>query len=97
MKSFRNIRVIPVVVIAVFCLAVLKVAGLLLDGGYLFSDDSQSRGPSSSGPSWAQQNFNFPGGPKPAKPGFRDLNDVTGSVDKEKDKEKPAEAKDEKP
>src|SRR6202012_676893 len=90
MKSFRNIRVIPVVVIAVFCLAVLKVAGLLLDGGYVFDDDPQS-----GGPSWAQQNLNFPGGPKPAKPASRDLNDVTGSVDK--DKEKPADAKDEKP
>jgi flagellar motility protein MotE (MotC chaperone) len=90
MKSFRNIRVIPVVVIAVFCLAVLKVAGLLFDGGYVFDDDPQS-----GGPSWAQQNLNFPGGPKPAKPASRDLNDVTGSVDK--DKEKPADAKDEKP
>ena len=34
MKSFRDIRVIPVVLIAVFGLAVLKVAGLVIDGGY---------------------------------------------------------------
>ena len=36
MKSFRNIRVIPVVVIAIASLAVLKVAGLVIDGGYVF-------------------------------------------------------------
>src|SRR6202012_5681085 len=86
MKSFRNIRVIPVVVIAVFCLAVLKVAGLVLDGGYVFDYNPQS-----SGPSWAQQNLNFPGGPKPVV-ASKDLGDVTGSVDSDKDKAKPAEA-----
>ena len=37
MKSYRNIRVIPVVVVAVASLAVLKVAGLLIDGGYAVS------------------------------------------------------------
>jgi flagellar motility protein MotE (MotC chaperone) len=84
MKSFRNIRVIPVVVVAVFCLAVLKIAGLVLDGGYVFDYDPQS-----AGPSWAQQNLNFPGGPKPA-PAAKDLGDVTGSVDNDKDKAKPA-------
>jgi len=36
MKSFRDIRVIPVVLVAVFGLAVLKVAGLVIDGGYVF-------------------------------------------------------------
>jgi len=34
MKSFRNIRVIPVVLVAIVCLLVLKIAGLVLDGGY---------------------------------------------------------------
>src|SRR5262249_22738838 len=38
---------------------------------------------------WAQQNLNFPGGPKPA-PAAKDLGDVTGSVDSDKDKAKPA-------
>ena len=57
-KSFRNIRVIPVVVVAIFCLAVLKVAGLVLDGGYVFDYDPQS-----AKPSWAQDMLNFPGGP----------------------------------
>jgi len=32
MKSFRDIRVIPVVLVAIFGLAVLKVAGLVIDG-----------------------------------------------------------------
>ena len=36
MKSFRDIRVIPVVLIAILGLAVLKVAGLVIDGGYVF-------------------------------------------------------------
>ena len=36
MKSFRDIRVIPVVLVAIFGLAVLKVAGLVIDGGYVF-------------------------------------------------------------
>ena len=43
MKSFRNIRVIPVVVVAVCGLAVLKVAGLVIDGGYVFDYDPQLR------------------------------------------------------
>jgi flagellar motility protein MotE (MotC chaperone) len=74
MKSFRNIRVIPVVLIATFGLAVLKVAGLVIDGGYVF--DYQ---PQSTKRSWAQQAFNFPGGPA----------DITGSV-QEKPKEEAA-------
>ena len=71
MKSFRDIRVLPVVLTAIFGLAVLKVAGLVLDGGYVF--DYQ---PGSTKPSWAQQTFNFPTGRDP---------DVTGSVEKPKE------------
>src|SRR5262249_47689518 len=88
MKSFRNIRVIPVVVIAVFCLAVLKIAGLLLDGGYVFDYD-----PGRTTPSWAQQNLNFPGGAKHAA-APKDDGDTTGSVE---GKPKEGAAKDEKP
>ena len=61
MKSFRNIRVIPVVLVAIFGLAVLKVAGLVIDGGYVF--DYQ---PKPTKKSWAQENFNFPGGKRQA-------------------------------
>ena len=75
MKSFRNIRVIPVVVTAIFCLVVLKVAGLVLDGGYVFDYDPQS-----TKPSWAQDMLNFPGGPPKV-----DLADVTGSVEGKKE------------
>ncbi|MEN3348074.1 MAG: hypothetical protein V7632_1709, partial [Bradyrhizobium sp.] len=61
MKSFRDIRVMPVVLVAVFGLMVLKIAGLVLDGGYVFADDARP-----AGQSWAQQNLNFPGASKVA-------------------------------
>jgi flagellar motility protein MotE (MotC chaperone) len=83
MKSVRNIRVIPVVVVAVFCLAVLKIAGLVLDGGYMF--DYQ---PNQTKPSWAQEMLNFPGGPKPVDP-----SDITGSVHGEPKEAKKEEGK----
>jgi len=76
MKSFRDIRVIPVVLVAIFGLVALKIAGLVIDGGYVF--DYQ---PGSTGPSWAQENFNFPGSNK------ADASDVTGSVEKPKEAE----------
>jgi len=76
MKSFRNIRVLPVVVIAVCCLAVLKVAGLVIDGSYVFDYD-----PGRTKSSWAQDNLNFPGGTKDASVTTKgDPADVTGSV-----------------
>jgi flagellar motility protein MotE (MotC chaperone) len=79
MKSFRDIRVIPVVLIAVFGLALLKIAGLVIDGGYVFDYQPQPDKPQS----WAQETFNFPGGNK------IDSNDITGSVH-EKPKEEAA-------
>src|SRR5882724_13154915 len=72
MKSFRDIRVIPVVLVAVFGLAVLKVAGLVIDGGYVFDYE-----PKSTKKSWAQENFGFPGGPASAR---GDPADITGST-----------------
>jgi flagellar motility protein MotE (MotC chaperone) len=77
MKSFRDIRVIPVVVVAIFGFAVLKIAGLVIDGGYVF--DYQ---PDSPQKSWAAETLNFPTG-KPDS-------DITGSVDeKPKEEAKP--------
>ena len=73
MKSFRDIRVIPVVLIAIFSLAVLKVAGLVIDGGYVF--DYQ---PQNTTRSWAQETLNFPGSKI-------DPADVTGSTPKPKE------------
>src|SRR4051812_12238982 len=72
MKSYRDIRVIPVVLVAVLGLAVLKVAGLVIDGGYVF--DYRPYQPK---PSWAQEMLNFPGTPKADR-----INpiEVTGSV-----------------
>jgi flagellar motility protein MotE (MotC chaperone) len=75
MNAFRDIRVIPVVLVAIFGLAVLKVAGIVLDGGYVF--DYQ---PETTQPSWAQDNFNFPTGKKPG-----DGADITGSVEAKKE------------
>ncbi|KRQ13567.1 MotE family protein [Bradyrhizobium sp. DASA03076] len=78
MKSFRNIRVIPVVLVAVAGLATLKVAGLVINGGYVF--DYQ---PNTLKKSWAQQNLNFPTG--------REDPDITGSTHGEpKEAPKPA-------
>jgi flagellar motility protein MotE (MotC chaperone) len=82
MKSVRDIRIIPVVLVAIFGFAVLKVAGLVIDGGYVFDYDPQV-----SRSSWAQETFNFPGGSR------TETADITGSVE-EKPKE---EKKDEKP
>ncbi len=56
MKSIRDIRVIPVVLVAITGLAVLKIAGLVIDGGYVF--DYQ---PQSAKRSWAQANAQLPG------------------------------------
>ncbi len=73
MKSFRDIRVIPVVLVAIFGLAVLKIAGLVIDGGYVF--DYQVSQPASR--SWAQDNLGYPTSAK------ADPADITGSVKKE--------------
>ena len=71
MNAFRDIRVLPVVLVAVIGLAVLKFAGLAIDGGYVF--DYQ---PQSTQKSWAQENFNFPSGNTRAS----DSGDITGTV-----------------
>jgi flagellar motility protein MotE (MotC chaperone) len=71
MKSFRDIRVLPVVLVAIAGLAVLKIAGLVLDGGYVF--DYQPGKPARQ--SWAQENIGFPGGRKVAA----DDDIITGS------------------
>jgi len=76
MKSFRDIRVIPVVLVAIFGLAVLKIAGLVIDGGYVF--DYQVSQPAKR--SWAQDNLGYPSGAK------ADTADITGSVKKEEPK-----------
>jgi flagellar motility protein MotE (MotC chaperone) len=78
MKAFRDIRILPVVLVAIFGLAILKIAGLVIDGGYVFEYQPQPAKPSAQ-QSWAQEMFNFPGGPKPIDP------DITGSVSAKKD------------
>jgi flagellar motility protein MotE (MotC chaperone) len=74
MKSFRNVRILPVVLIAIAGLAVLKIAGLVIDGGYVFDYRPQT-----TTSSWAQETLNFPGGRK------ADTADITGSVEKPKE------------
>jgi flagellar motility protein MotE (MotC chaperone) len=84
MKWFRDIRVMPVVLTAIFGLMVLKIAGLVLDGGYVFDYDPQS-----TTQSWAQESFNFPGGNNKVaadnKPAI-DPVDITGSVEGKEEK-----------
>jgi flagellar motility protein MotE (MotC chaperone) len=79
MKSFRNIRVLPVVLVAIFSLAVLKISALVIDGGYVFDYR-----PDAAKPSWAQDMLNFPGHR------YVDTADVTGSVDKPMQEPNPA-------
>jgi flagellar motility protein MotE (MotC chaperone) len=75
MKRRRDFRLLPILLAATGCLAVLKVAGILLDGGYVFLDDPQPRKPS-----WAQETLNYP------VPGGKvDAPDVTGSVEAKKE------------
>jgi flagellar motility protein MotE (MotC chaperone) len=80
MSAFRDIRVIPVVLVAIFGLVVLKVAGLVLDGGYVFAYELPP-----TNPSWAQQVLNFPGGKNKADP-----SDITGSVQSKEEKKEDA-------
>jgi flagellar motility protein MotE (MotC chaperone) len=82
MNAFKDIRVIPIVMVAIFGFAVIKVAGLVIDGGYVF--DYQ---PNATQPSWAQDNLNFPG----AKTG--DAADITGSVPEKKEEPKQDDSK----
>jgi len=77
----------PVVLVAICGFAVVKIAGIVLDGGYVFD-----YAPQSTERSWAQENFNFPGGA-----GKPDAADITGSVDEKKDDKPKDEAKDDKP
>ena len=83
MKKAPTIRVLPVVLVAVFGLAVLKIAGIFIDGGYVF--DYQ---PNTTKKSWAQETFNFPSGNR-----VQAADDITGSVEsKPKDAHGSAEA-----
>jgi flagellar motility protein MotE (MotC chaperone) len=84
MKSFRDIRVIPVVLTAILGLAVLKVAGLVIDGGYVF--DYQ---PQSAQKSWAQDTLNFPSAGRADGP-RSDAADITGTVHGEPKKKEEA-------
>jgi flagellar motility protein MotE (MotC chaperone) len=77
----KDIRLVPVLLIAAASLFVLKTLGLLVDGGYILSGDMNSDRPKTATAavsparpaarqSWAQEMFNYP--------------DVTGSVDASK-------------
>ena len=76
MNYIRDLRLIPIAVIACACLFALKAADLLLDGGSFIAGDDAPKiestavvrttadvpRPSSSMLSWASQMFNFPDG-----------------------------------
>jgi flagellar motility protein MotE (MotC chaperone) len=73
-EFLRDLRLVPIVLMASACLLALKLVGLLLDGGYIATADDPSRtdldapvvrlGPGVPPPtakrSWAQEMFNFP-------------------------------------
>ncbi|MBR1219763.1 flagellar protein FlbB [Bradyrhizobium sp. U87765 SZCCT0131] len=80
MKSARNFRVIPLVLAAIIGLVVLKTLGLVLDGGYIFSDREV---PAPARTSWAQEMLNFPTG-RASRPAI-DPVDITGSVSAKKE------------
>src|ERR1700734_416150 len=82
MRFVRELRLIPVVLIAVTCLIGLKILGLMLDGGFTLADlDFSSTSSASDAPappadqqaktSWAHDMLNYP--------------DVTGSIDSDQD------------
>ena len=71
MKRRRDFRLLPFLLVAVATLAVLKIAGILLDGGYVLMGEPQQQKLS-----WAQETLNYP------VPGGRiEMSDITGSVD----------------
>jgi flagellar motility protein MotE (MotC chaperone) len=80
MKFLRDFRLIPLVLVAITCFTVIKVAALLLNGGYVFRSDLEP-----GRQSWAQQMFNFPSGRSPAPTKFeKAAAEMTASVDKPK-------------
>ena len=84
MKLIRDIRLIPLVLMAFACFGVIKIASLFLTGGYIFRNDDPYK------KSWARETLNFPDGRSPSK--FdQAAADVTGSVTAPK-KEEPAPA-----
>ncbi len=80
MRFVRDLRLIPIALIASACLLALKTADLVLDSGYFFAADNINfdggdaqlvrRGSGTIGPpdSWAKQMFNFPDGKGTAVP-----------------------------
>ena len=79
MKRFRDFRLIPLVLVAIACFGMVKVAGLLLNGGYIFRDDLEP-----GQQSWAQTNLNFPTGRTGGRPNNFEqaAGDITASVEK---------------
>jgi flagellar motility protein MotE (MotC chaperone) len=76
----RDLRLVPIVLMASACLLALKLVGLLLDGGYIATVDNPPEldaplvhlapgaPPSTSKQSWMQEMFNFPGANGAAPP-----------------------------
>jgi len=79
LRSLRDLRLVPVVLIATIALFALKALGLVLDGGYLFDhgrDDmgitgrTAARGKPSAAAkqTWAQEMFSYSGGAGSIRP-----------------------------
>ena len=94
-RFFRDLRLLPVALIASACLLALKAADLVFDGGYLMTGgNAPTRDtdvavirttpdmPQTGGPqrSWAQQMFNFPDAGGPVDPGTSSRATPNGSL-----------------
>lgn len=80
MRFVRDFRLVPLVLLAIGCFSLVKIASLVLEGGYIFRDDGRS-----GRLSWAQEVLNYPAS-RPTK--FeRAAGEITGSVQAPKKEE----------
>jgi flagellar motility protein MotE (MotC chaperone) len=104
MKRFtRDIRLIPVVLVAIVCLLALKVSGLVLDGGYTLGERLAGANRSDLTPTTADtipavtpiiMAGNQPAPPQPWAREMFNFGDVTGSVGGHGEAQPPKENKD---
>jgi flagellar motility protein MotE (MotC chaperone) len=102
-RWLRDLRLVPVVLVATVCLLALKVSGLLLDGGYTLADSGSDRRDALAAPGSvvvAETGRVNPGAGAPAQPREHtwaremfNFPDVTGTLAAQKQAEKNSESK----
>jgi flagellar motility protein MotE (MotC chaperone) len=86
MKFIRDVRLIRLALMAFACFGVIKIASLVLQGGYIFREEQP--GKQAARPSWAKEMLNFPDGRPPSR--FdKAAAEITGSVNAPKNEEAP--------